>query len=640
MFRCVKKYLAVFVIGFFCLPVFCHAQYGSDEEGVFFVARKAFEDGYYEVSLGIFNRFLKDFPGSPKAGEAELLSGESYFYQNKLAEALFRFESLLDKPSARGIKDAVIYWIAETHFKSNDFSKAAKAYRRLIDEFPNSSYAPLAFYSLGWSLFEEGKFQDSLGYFKAMEDKYPREPQALDASFKIVECLYKLKDYPALKSKARQLLKLFAKDTPRLAYLYFYLAEAEYYLNNFNRALEFFRKALKENSDSRLHALSRLGLGWSYLKLKEYKKSEEEFAFVNEAGLDKEILESLVLGKADSLLRQGKLKEAEVFLQKAARLSDDKFVKEGALVQVADIYYDLGDYSEAIEAYKALLKAFPAGRYKDYILYRISTASYVLGLGYFQKEDYKSGIKVLDECRRNFKEAMLLPDLSYLLGSCYYNLGDFNKAIENFREVLSRSQDAQLLQKAEYGIADSFYYLGNEKEALLRFNALRSRYPGSSLAAKALFWLAGYYYQRNELDIAARYFLSLVQDFPANELVADAYYSLGLISSSNGAHKEAILNFKKAGELGNPDIRFVSIFALAETLEAQGDFKAAIDEYLKASADNKFKERAFLRIARIYEDREDLKEALTFYAKAAEAGGKGSAYAKERISWIESIIRK
>ncbi|MBN2830734.1 MAG: tetratricopeptide repeat protein [Candidatus Omnitrophica bacterium] len=634
-----KKIFWGLIIIFLCSSAISYAQ-GQGKEEVFFVARKAFEDGYYEVSIGLLNRFLDDFPYSSKTGEAELLLGQSYFYQSKLIEALGKFEELLNKPSAANVKDAVLYWIAETYFKANNFPKAAQAYRKVIDGFPNSSYAPLALYSLGRSLFEEGNFKEALSYFKAMEERYAREPQALDASFKIVECLYKLKDYPALKDKAKQALKLFAKDTPKLAYLYFYIAESEYSLDNFNQSLDYYKKALKESSDIRVQALSRLGAAWSYLKLKDYKKAESEFALVKDGELDKNGLEALLLGRGESLLKQGKLKEAKQEFEKVTNVNDEKPVKEVVLVQIADIYQDLGEYTEAIEAYKSILTGFPQGVYRDYVIYRIGIASYYLGLDCFQRQDYEGSIKIMERYRKDSRDIDFPPDAAYLLGSCYYNLGNFKKAIELFKEVITLSQDTQLLQKAEYALADSLYNLGKEKEALALFNALRSRYPGSDLTARVLFWLAGYYYQQDNLDLSARYFLSLVQDFPNSGLAAESYYSMGLISVAKGKTQDAIADFKKAAQLGNPSLKALSMFAQAEALEVKGEFNAAVKEYLKISGDDKFKERAFLRIARIYEDRENFKEAVKFYKQVIAMGGKSASYVKERLDWIEFNIKK
>jgi len=97
---------------------------------------------------------------------------------------------------------------------------------------------------LGWCLFEGHKFKDALEYFKILDEKYPQEPQARDASFKIIECLYNLKDYPALKEKIIPGMETFSRDSSRMAYLYFYAAEADYYSGNFRSGLAAYSRVL------------------------------------------------------------------------------------------------------------------------------------------------------------------------------------------------------------------------------------------------------------------------------------------------------------------------------------------------------------------------------------------------------------
>ena len=192
------KFRRFIVIGFalylstFALTSF--AQENVKEDEALFVAKRAFEDGFYEVSLGLLERFLKTYPASPKLPEVNLLIGECYFHQSKFLDALSIFEELLNSASSKDIKDAVFYWIAEVHFKGNNFNKASSYYRKIIQEFPKSRYIPSAYYSMGWCLFQESKFAQALEYFKSVEEKYPKVQQAQDASFKIVECLYNLKD--------------------------------------------------------------------------------------------------------------------------------------------------------------------------------------------------------------------------------------------------------------------------------------------------------------------------------------------------------------------------------------------------------------------------------------------------------------
>jgi TolA-binding protein len=640
MLRRFRVIVILFISFFYYLFLPMKVLSSDKEEELFFMASKAFEDGYYEASLGLFNRFKREFPVSSKLAEVDFLIGEVFFYQNKLNEALAIFERLLKSRYAANINDALIYWVAETYFKKNDFAKSIQNYKKLISRFPNSAYIPPALYSLGWSLIEEGSYKEALEYLKAVEEKYPDEPQSLDASFKSLECFYGLKEYKTLKEKAGRLLKSLLSDKTRLSYLYFYLAEANYYLEDFNCALEFYMKVLNEASDNKLISLARLGSAWAYIKLNEYAKADTQLSLLSKEGLNKKNLTTLALGKANISLNQGKLEEAKGFFEEVLTLSQEDALRESALLKIGDINYSLANYSKALEYYNLALKNYPKGCNKDYALYQKSLAVYALGLEYFQKGDYRASISLLEGYSKKFKGSLFLAEVSYLLGSSYYNIGLFTKAIENFKMILSSSQDIHLIQKAEYSLADSYYNLEDEKEAVFRFNALRSKYPGSEIAAKALFWLAGYYYQHNELGIASRYFLCLVQDYPDSDLIREAYYSLGVIFSNQGRHKEAIINFTKAALAEDQKIKLASIFALAEVYESMGEADSAIQEYLKASVSEEFREKVYLRVARIYEDREDFKEAEVFYKKVIEAKGKLSAYAKERANLLEQNYKK
>lgn len=335
------------------------AEESSKEEETLFMAKKAFEDGFYEVSIGLAERLLKNYPDSPNAIEANLLIGECFFHQNKFLKALSQFETIFDDPRAKGIRDALYYWTAEVHFKGNNFSQAAVYYNKIIKEFPASSYAPLAYYSLGWCSFQEQKFQEALEYFKALTEKYPKEPQSKEAGFKIVECLYSLKDYRALKENISASLGVFSKDALRIAYLYFYLGEADYYLDNFNEAVDAYSKALVNNPDERLEALSKLDLAWSYLKLKRYKEAEDMFWGIKQGDLEKRSQDVLLLGKAMLMAGTNRVNEGKKLFEQLLNTANDPLILTQAYIGKADAFYNLADYAEASQAYRGIIQGKP-----------------------------------------------------------------------------------------------------------------------------------------------------------------------------------------------------------------------------------------------------------------------------------------
>ncbi|MCX5711994.1 MAG: tetratricopeptide repeat protein, partial [Candidatus Omnitrophica bacterium] len=316
------------VLTLFCNLSFdiCHLAYAEDpkETEALFVAKKAFEDGFYEVSLGLLDRFLKAYPSSDKTAEANLIAAECFYHQDRFLEALPKFEALLDDPKASKFRDAIYYWIAEVHFKGNNFSKAAEFYKKVIDDYPKSAYVVSAYYSLGWCLFQDQKYSQAMEYFDLVEQKFPNEPFARDSGMKIVECLYNLKDYGGLKNRARLYIKTNAKDSTKLAFLYFYLAEADYYLNNFNDAVDGYNKVISRITDDRIKALSGLGLGWSYLKLKQYAQAQDTFSKVKQENLDKKSQSVLLLGQAILMTETKRFGEAGTYYDKLLEIADDE----------------------------------------------------------------------------------------------------------------------------------------------------------------------------------------------------------------------------------------------------------------------------------------------------------------------------
>src|SRR5689334_12463705 len=90
MIRRMKVFAAVFalvvLVCFGCAHVPAYAEAG-DEKELFFVAQSAFDDGFYDVAIRYIDEFLQKFPQSEKRLQAQLLSGQCYFFKNQYLKA-------------------------------------------------------------------------------------------------------------------------------------------------------------------------------------------------------------------------------------------------------------------------------------------------------------------------------------------------------------------------------------------------------------------------------------------------------------------------------------------------------------------------------------------------------------------------
>jgi len=573
----------VYSLLFFLFTV-CYAQkIAKGEEDLFFIAQKAFQNGYYETATGYLEKFLKQ---NPSHLEALILVGECYFYQGK-------------------------YKLAKDY------------YSKIIKEFPNSKYLNLSYYSLGWSLFSEDNFKEALDIFQRFLEKFPEDKLAEDANFKIIECLYNLKSYPELKSHIDSYLSKFP-ETKNTNFIFLYRAEALFYLDKYLEAIDDYRRVLDTSSDQGFKSLARLGMGFSYLKLNEDAKAFDEFSQIIERGKDEDLILQAYLGKAEAL-------------------------------------YNMDRYSESKEIYHQL-NLISVNKNSDRI-------HYGLGLCFLKEKNFN---EAKEEFCKVPLESSIYPEAIYLAGVCLYNLKRYKEALSIFEGILKELKpNEKLTPRIEFYISDCLFRMGEERQALSRFKNLRIKYPDSEIAPEVLYWLGDYYYKEKEFEMAERYFNTLVSDYPEDKISASAYHRLGKILLEEENYLKAKEQFLKAKNLNRdleisilPEIalvyknleeyelaisslkRAIEIskstedfcfwqFQIAEILQEQKRYDEAIPEYLKVPQDSSYRTKALLRIAKIYEDKENWREAENFYKKISNLDIGEAKFAQERLEEIE-----
>jgi TolA-binding protein len=566
----------------------CYAQDNKEDEALF-VAKRAFEDGFYEVSLDLLERFQKNYPNSPKLDEANLLIGECYFHQNRYLDALAKFEGILNQPSAKSLKDAIFYWIAEVHFKGNNFNKASAYYKMLVEEFPNSSYAASAYYSLGWCSFQVNDFSLALEYFKTVETKYPKEPQALDVPMKIIECFYNLKDYSVIKERANNYIKLFSKDAFRLSYLYFYMGEADYYLNNFKDAIDEYSKVFANSQDQKLQALSKIGIGWSHLKLKEYKEAEAVFLEVKQDNLEKKSLDVLLLGQAILMAETNRLNEAKMIYGELLQVASEPLVLMQAYLGKADAYYNLADYQEAISVYKEALERVETKNTPQELIDKLH---YNLAWAYLKQAEFKDAISEFRKVVKETGDKIVKISALCQIGDAYQDSGDYNKAEESYDNILKEHPDSLYSDYVQYQLGLTLLKASNYDGAIMSFLSIKKNYPQSQLLDDASYALGLTYFQRQDYNASRDALQVFLSEFKDSKLRSQGLYLLGSSLYNLGKFNDAIEAFKEIVRLYSQDMELTQkaeyeiadcYYQIGNEKEAMARFKMLRSKYPDSS---------------------------------------------------------
>jgi len=108
----------------------------STEQSVYGQAFDALKAGSYSVAISGFQSFLKQYPSSPLAPNAQ-------------------------------------YWLGEAHYVNQDFAAAEAAFQAVLDKWPSSSKAPDAMLDLGNTQLAQGKTSKGRATLRQVASQFP-----------------------------------------------------------------------------------------------------------------------------------------------------------------------------------------------------------------------------------------------------------------------------------------------------------------------------------------------------------------------------------------------------------------------------------------------------------------------------------
>lgn len=512
------------------------AKMNKKEEDAFYVAVKSYEDGFYDVSLTLLDRFLKTYIDSEKKIEALIYTGQCYFFQEKYIKALDQFESLLKMDEARPFKDKVLFWLGEVYAKGRDYRQAAEFYKDLVENHKDSYYYLSAYKALAQVQFSEGKFDEALQTYRRILLTSGDEAAAEEAFFGVCDALYRLKKYDELKKELSDFLIRYPQSS-MLNRVYFYLGEAAFYLGQYDEALDAYRKAEASADDEEQSSLSRLGLGWTYLKLKKYGDAKEVFSKFS----DEDAAVSVVLGKA---VMEAGLSQHEKALQLFDRVI--ALDKTGAYVPFAhygqaEVLYSLERFPDAIVSYRTALDKLKAasGMYTDARELR-DKIYYGMAWSYLKVGDFRSAQEAFEKVALLSTDKVVKLSALVQLADTYQDSGDYKKAIESYQKFLSDYPDTVYNDYIQYQLGMTWLKLERVESAVLCFRKLTKDYPSSQLIDDARYFLGLAYFRKGDFDAARQELEVFLASFKDSSYRLSALFLLGESLMNLAQHKPAL----------------------------------------------------------------------------------------------------
>ena len=110
----------------------------------FNLAYNDYLNGKFDLAVGGFQRFIKDFPSTSLTPNAHYWLGESYYGQKDYIRAMQSFEHVVNEYAGNEKVPAALFKLGLSAAETGDTAKSRKYLKRVIEEYSTSDEAKLA----------------------------------------------------------------------------------------------------------------------------------------------------------------------------------------------------------------------------------------------------------------------------------------------------------------------------------------------------------------------------------------------------------------------------------------------------------------------------------------------------------------
>lgn len=570
------------------------AQSDIDEAQDLYLAKRSFGDGFYEIALKHFQKYLQENPECDK-GEVQVFIGRCFLKLNKFGEALHTLQEVLDSSIAEEELTAqATYWTAQIYFTAKDYENALNFFQKIIEQYPTSELLAQSYYYRACCFYKRNQFNQALQFYRDFNKSFPRHDLKEESSFHIAQCLYNVKNYQKANKEFKSFVKKFSKSTHINAALY-YLGEIEYILGNFDKAVQYYTKAAEASPKSKISAFAKHGTGWANLKLERYQEALEVFnTLEGTCDFGPALEDSLIFAQARC---NACLENYSQAIQMYERIID-RFPHsswfDDAYFWKGEALYELKKYPQAAQTYEQAIEKFSQRKSplltgeegsaiyerEDLSATLLDKLHYNLGWTYARMKRYAQAIAQFKQVFEDSQERFLKSGALCRIGDIYLEQGSIKEAIENYDSAIKDFSDSYYADYAQYqlGIA-----LSREKRfasAILAFNTLMANFPQSKFLDQAHYQIATIYFRQGRFSQAQEQLQDLIKEFPHSQIKTQATFLKGVAHYNAEDYAGALEVFKQVlRESGESKLKMKAQYQIGFCFYQMGKEEGAIKEF-------------------------------------------------------------
>ncbi|MAY85078.1 MAG: hypothetical protein CMP59_13190 [Flavobacteriales bacterium] len=572
-----------------------------------------YETEQYEEAAPYLNDYILRRPADQEdryqLGYAYYKSGEYDLAVSSLQKAIGENDSL---------SQSAYYYIASAAIKSDRKSEARTAFKfaseydadEKLQEDALFNYAKLA-YELSFHPYD-----DAIKAFETFISEYPNSEKLDDAYEYLLGVYYTTKNYEeALKSidriNSKDIRLVDAKQ--RISY---YRGVELYNMDDYEEAIALFKAAVEINRNPEIKAKATYWMAESYHQQEDYDNAIFHYTnFLSSAGSRSvSYFNRAYYNLAYSYYEKGNYPSSIFWFQEYVNNEDRKFkgLINDSYIRMGDGYFVQKKYNQAIEAYDKAVRLNVA--HTDYSLLQLSISQGLLG-------NYKAKVQTLKKLIDRKESSIYTDDALNEIGKTYLVLNLPEDALTYYNQLINEHPKSNLLAEAYLKVGLIHYNREEDKLALNAFDHVIKEYPSTRSAKEALEKVRKIFIDQGDLKAFEDY----VNGVPFADISKSKLDSTAYVIAENhyleGKCEKAVrdlTNYLKRYPNGLFSLN--AHFYRGDCESRQGFRQEAIQdfEYVVAQATNKFTEKSYYALARLYEEMDSNTQAIRNYEKIVE----------------------
>jgi TolA-binding protein len=446
------------------------------------IGTEAFMQNKLDKAIDYFTLSLLSSKTGKYSAESMYWRSESNFRSNHPEQSIYDLNAFFNNPNARASENYVIanYALAYGYFSKKNYSEALSWFLKYVEAERNTSATtyPDAMNRIGDCYFTNRNFTKAESYYTKAAAASPNT-----ADYSLFQAAYVTglqKNYADKISKLENLLSKYPKSEYTDNALY-EMGRAYLMMDNDGKAISTYKRLLDTKPTSELARKAALEIGMIYFNGKEYDPAITAFKSVifrypgtEESYTALESLESVYIEINDvaAYLAYTKTLGRTISTKTANREDSISYI-------AAEKQYMNGNYQQAISGLKAYLNKFCAGgRYCTTSQYYIADSYYRLGDKTNALASYQALMKISGN---QYNEEALVRSAEIT-----YDQKDYQSAINYFKQLQTGAQSTENKNVGRLGVLRCSYFLKDNQTTVNIVNEIMADpRSGDDLKAEA-----------------------------------------------------------------------------------------------------------------------------------------------------------